>query len=376
VARAASIRRSRPIGIPCTTVPPDATSVEDDRRGVGLRTLAPGHCTPMAEVGADGVPTSAAGWPGSSSDATSPQRLSVRDWAKVLRRTVRQAVDDRLMLYAAGISFFALLSIAPVLVTAVSVYAAVNTPQEALSELSDVLHVLPAELQGLVAEQLTTITAASADVLTVRGVVGLVIALYTATTSATYLIDALTLAYLETETRSLLRRSGLAVVFVLGGAALLGALLVGARVVGGWLDSAPGPVRAAAPVFGWLVLAALIAALLSLLYRFAPDRKQARWRWVNVGAVVATVLWLGTSFGLFAYVQTLGSYESTYGSLAGVAISMFWLWISVFIVIVGAAVNAEAERQTSRDSTIGPEQPLGARGAVVADSAPPYPGEE
>jgi membrane protein len=87
------------------------------------------------------------------------------------------------------------------------------------------------------------------------------------------------------------------------------------------------------------------------------------------------VLWLAASVGLFAYVQTLGNYRSTYGSLAGVAISMFWLWISVFLVIVGAAVNAESERQTLRDSTVGPEQPLGERGAVVADSAPPYPGE-
>ena len=85
------------------------------------------------------------------------------------------------------------------------------------------------------------------------------------------------------------------------------------------------------------------------------------------------LLWLATSIGLFAYVQSLGSYETTYGSLAGVAISMFWLWITVFLVIVGATVNAEAERQTVRDSTVGPEQPLGRRGAVVADSAPPTP---
>ncbi len=74
-------------------------------------------------------------------------------------------------------------------------------------------------------------------------------------------------------------------------------------------------------------------------------------------------------------MQSLGSYESTYGSLAGVAISMFWLWTTVFLVLVGAAVNAEAERQTLRDSTVGPEQPVGERGAVVADSTPPYPGE-
>ena len=95
-----------------------------------------------------------------------------------------------------------------------------------------------------------------------------------------------------------------------------------------------------------------------------------------LAATLATLLWLAASIGLFAYVQTLGSYESTYGSLAGVVISMLWLWITVFLVIAGAAVNAEAERETVRDSTVGPEQPVGRRGAVVADSVPPYPGEE
>jgi membrane protein len=282
-------------------------------------------------------------------------------------------MSDRLQVLSAGISFFALLSIAPVLVTALSVYGAVTTPQEALDQMSRLTGLLPEELEPVVAEQLTTITAASAQVLTLRGLTGLVFALWTATTAMTYLIDALTLAYHQTETRGFLRRSGLAVVLVLGTALLLGAVITVAGVLSQALDGAPGPLRAVAP---WLGLAALMTGALAVLYRFAPDRKPARWRWISGGAAVATVLWLATSLGLFAYVQTLGSYQSTYGSLAGVAISMFWLWISVFLVIVGAAVNAEAERQTVRDSTVGPDRPLGQRGAVVADSAPPYPGEE
>ena len=149
-----------------------------------------------------------------------------------------------------------------------------------------------------------------------------------------------------------------------------------AGVVSGAVAAVPSPVRTLAHVLVWLSLASLMAVVLAVLYRFAPDRKQARWRWVSWGAAVATVLWLATSVGLFAYVQRLGSYESTYGSLAGVAISMVWLWITVFLVIVGAAVNAEAERQTTRDSTVGPERQLGKRGAALADSAPPYSGEE
>jgi membrane protein len=332
----------------------------------------------MAEVGSAGATTTtpeARGAAPPEAHAASPRHIPLRAWGRVLRRVARHVLGDQLLLLSAGIAFFALLSIAPVLVTAVSVYGAVNTPAEALEQLSGVAGMLPPELEPLVADQLTTITAASTEVLTVRGLVGLVFALWTATTAATYLIDALTLAYHETETRSFLRRSGLALTFVLGGALLVGAVLAVAGVVAPALDGAPGPVRAMAPALTWVVLAALMALVLAVLYRFAPDRTQARWRWISGGAVVATALWLGTSAGLFAYVQSLGSYESTYGSLAGVAISMVWLWISVFLVIVGATVNAEAERQTARDSTVGPEQPVGERGAVVADSVPPYPGE-
>lgn len=283
---------------------------------------------------------------------------------------------DQLPLLSAGIAFFAVLSIAPVLVTALSVYGAVNTPQQALEQLSSVAGMLPADLRSVVADQLTSITAASTQVLTRRGLTGLLVALWTATTAMTYLVDALTLAYHETETRGLLRRSGLALTFVLGGALLLGAVIAVAGMIARSLAQAPDPVRTIAQVLVWPILVALMAVVLAVLYRFAPDRKPARWRWVSWGATAATVLWLTTSVGLFAYVQRLGTHESTYGSLAGVAISMFWLWISVFLVLVGAAVNAEAERQTTRDSTVGPERPLGERGAVVANSTPPYSGEE
>jgi membrane protein len=324
-----------------------------------------GHARETGHGGADAA----------ASDAGSPHEIPARGWYRVLRRVAVHALSDRLMVQSAGVAFFAILSIAPVLVTAISVYGAVTTPREALDQLSGVAELLPADLRPLVAEQLTTITTASAEVLTWRGITGLLAALYTATTAMTYLIDGLTLAYHETETRGFLRRTGLALLFVLGGAVVLGGVITAAGVVSDWLAGAPGPVRAVAPLASWAALAVLMAVLLAVLYRYAPDRKAARWRWITGGSALATVLWLATTIGLFAYVDSLGSYEATYGSLAGVAISMFWLWVSVFLVILGAAVNAETERQTARDSTVGPDRPLGERGAVVADSAPPYPGE-
>ncbi len=300
--------------------------------------------------------------------------MPLRGWLLILRRVVRRVADDNFSLYSAGVAFFAVLSIAPVLLTALSVYGAINTPAQALDQLSGLVELLPPALGELVADQLVSITEASTQLLTARGLLALGVALVTATTATTFLIDALTVAYREQETRGMLRRSGLALAFVLGGALVLGAVITGSTVVSGVLSEAPTWVRVPVLVGIWIGLAALVALGLSILYRFAPDRRgQARWRWISRGAIATTALWLAASAGLFFFVWNLGTYERTYGSLAGVAISMFWIWLTVLVLILGAAFNAETERQTARDTTVGAERPPGQRGAVVADDIPPHP---
>lgn len=271
---------------------------------------------------------------------------------------------------SAGVAFFAVLSVAPVLVTALSVYGALNTPAEARSQLAGVAEVLPPQVELLVTDQLTSITTASTEVLTVRGLVGLCLALWTATTAMVALIDALNVAYHETETRSFVRRTLLGLLFVLGGALVIGAAISLAGMISRAIDDSAGAVRAVVGVAVWPALALSMGAVLAVVYRFAPDRKNPQWRWTTWGATGATLVWVATSAALFAYVQNLGTYGTTYGSLAGVAISMLWLWITVLIVVLGAAVNGESERQTLRDSTTGPERPMGERGAVVADTTP------
>lgn len=279
-------------------------------------------------------------------------------------------VEARLPFFSAGVAFFAVLSVAPVLVTALSVYGALNTPAQARSQLARVAEVLPPQVELLVTDQLTSITTASTEVLTVRGLVGLGLALWTATTAMVALIDALNVAYHETESRKLVRRTMLGLLFVLGGALLLGAAIALAGMISRALDDSPSHVGTVVAVAVWPVLALLMSTMLAVLYRFAPDRKNPQWRWTTWGAAGATVLWAATTAALFIYVQNLGTYGTTYGSLAGVAISMLWLWLTVLLVVFGAAVNGESERQTIHDSTTGPERPMGQRGAVVADSTP------
>lgn len=317
----------------------------------------------------DREPTSA----GQGAGAVDPRQIPWRGWGLVLRRVLRRIGDDRISLHSAAVAFFAILSVAPVLLTALSVYGAVNTPAQAMAHLSGAVDLLPPAVGDVLADQLVSITAASTQVLTVRGLLAVAVALGTATTAMTFLMEALTVAYREEETRGPLRRSVVALTLVLGGAVVLGAVISASTVLFRNLSGAPDVVRSVVVAGVWVGLALLMVLTLAVLYRFGPDRRgRARWRWISVGSVSATVAWLITSAALFTYVTNVSSYERTYGSLAGVAISMLWLWLTVLLVVLGAAVNAESERQTARDTTVGTERRPGRRGAVVADDVPPH----
>ena len=182
------------------------------------------------------------------SDPVGPRQIPAHGWWLVLRRVVRRVTADSFSIYSAAVAFFAVLSVAPVLLTALSVYGAVNTPAQALDHLAGIVAVLPPALGEVLADQLVSITAASTKLLTFRGLLALVVALGTAMTATTFLVEALTLAYREEETRSALRRGALALAFVLGGALALGAVITASTLVSRALDGAPVWVRV--PVLG------------------------------------------------------------------------------------------------------------------------------
>ena len=124
-------------------------------------------------------------------------------------------------------------------------------------------------------------------------------------------------------------------------------------------------------VLRWGLLLALIVIGLAVVYRTAPDRDAPRFRWVSLGSLVAALLWLLGSIAFSLYVNFFGNYNKTYGALAGVVVLMLWLFLTAYVVLLGAEINAEAERQTAKDTTKGEPEPMGERGAIVADTMPP-----
>jgi len=124
----------------------------------------------------------------------------------------------------------------------------------------------------------------------------------------------------------------------------------------------------------WPVMFGLIIIGLSMLFRYGPSRRPAKWRWISVGSVFAALAWLAVSLLFSWYLGNFANYNATYGALGAVVGLLMWMWLSTIVMLVGAELNSEIEHQTAQDSTVGPAKPLGARGAVMADTVGPATG--
>jgi membrane protein len=302
--------------------------------------------------------------------AERPEQIPAAGWRDILWRVKAEMATDNLSLVAAGVAFYVLLAIFPAIAAIVSIYGLVADPQTVEQQLTAISHLLPEEARGIVEEQLKRVTSTASPKLSLGAAFGLLLAIWSANKGTQALITALNIVYDEEEKRSFLKLNLISLALTVG---LMLVLIVGLALIAvlpALLDNLglPPEIRQWAAWLRWPILALAFMFALAALYRYAPSRDEPRWRWVGWGAVLATVLWLIGSALFSWYVANFGNYNETYGSIGAVVVLMLWLWLSVLIVLLGAEVNAEMERQTSRDTTRGPEQPIGRRGAYVADT--------
>jgi len=317
--------------------------------------------------------TSTRGGPTPGEEADNPREIPARGWFAVLRRTLREIGRDHLTLLAGGVAYAWFLALFPGLIAAVMTYGLVTDPAQVGQQIDELSTGLPADAQSLLTDQLRSIASGSEQGLGIALAVSIALALWSASAGVAGLVEAVNIAYDEDETRGFLRKRALALLLTLGFLVFLATAIGLVAVVPVVLaEVGLGPVaEVAVQVVRWggLVLLAMVA--LGMVYRLGPDRNAPKVRWVSTGAVTATLLWVAASVGFSFYVDNFGSYGETYGSLAGVVVLLLWLWITALVVLIGAELNGESEAQTARDTTVGPSQPVGERGAVKADTPPP-----
>jgi membrane protein len=315
-------------------------------------------------------PAGAAAQPGHGRRAKSPFAIPWAGWKDIFWRTYQRIDDDRLLATAGGVVFFGLLAIFPAVTALVSSYGLFADPSTISANLHTLAMMLPEGAFQIVEDQVARVVSNGNAALGVTFLFGLVLAIWSANAGVKAIFDALNVAYEEREKRSFIRLNTVSLAFTVGGIAAL-LVMVGTVVAFplalNHLGIAPESKLIVA-LARWPVLFVILLAALAVLYRFAPSRDAPRWQWLSLGAVTAAILWIAGSALLSWYLSEFANYNATYGSLGAAIGLMMWMWMSAIVIMFGAELNSEIERQTLRDTTTGRPKPLGSREAVSADT--------
>ncbi len=305
--------------------------------------------------------------------AQRPSDIAWRGWWDVLWRVKDQLDEDNVSIVAAGLALYSLLAVFPSLAAAVAIYGLVASPEAIQAQMQAFGGMLPAGTVEILHDQLQKLVSQRNETLSIGVIIGIVLALWSARKGMVALITAINVAYNEHDRRSFLVRTAMSLAFTIGG--VLGFILVivlgvAVPVV---LKFVPLGIAAEWVLLGvrWAMLWLIAIFALATLYRFAPHRTRPRWEWVNAGSVIAATLWLLGSVLFAVYVRNFDSFGEAYGAIAGVVVMLMWFYVSAYVVILGAEINSELERQTVIDTTTGPSKPLGERGAYSADTIGP-----
>ncbi|MGP1397955.1 MAG: YihY/virulence factor BrkB family protein [Inquilinaceae bacterium] len=295
-----------------------------------------------------------------------------RGWWEIVLRVKAAMGDHNISVLSAGCAFYALLAIFPALSAMVAIYGLIADPVDVRDQLGLVRGVLPSEAYEILDGQMRELTAKPPGELGLGLILGLAITVWSATKGVKSLMGALNIIYGEREDRGLIKVNAVAVGLTAGAVFGVTATLFLLVALPGVfaLVRLGGQAEDLLSLLRWPLLAVGVIIGLGVIYRYGPSRRPAKWRWLSVGAVAATVLWIVASGLLSFYVESFGSYNETYGSIGAVVVLLMWFYVTAYTILLGGELNAALEHQTARDSTVGAPRPMGERGAFVADTLP------
>jgi membrane protein len=313
---------------------------------------------------------------GRGREAEDPRQIPGVGWKDIFWRTYNGINDKNLFLVAGGVTYYVLLALFPALLALVFIYGLAFDRAQVEKQVNAMSGMLPESARQLIATELHQIVSSSGGALSIGVVITVLFALWSASRGMSGLMSGLDIAYGEIDQRSFIRFNLIALGLTLGllvGGVIAIALVAVLPAVTAALQSGGGGgiIKWVALIVEWPVLLALIMVLLAVLYRYAPDRRAPQWRWASPGAIVGGVLWIVGSILFSVYVANFSNYNAAYGSLGAVVVLLTWLYLSAFVVLLGAQINAELERQTKKDTTKDGDKPMGERDAFAADTIGP-----
>lgn len=305
-------------------------------------------------------------------EAETPEQIPGGGWKAIAKRSMGEIKSDYVVLMSAGVAFKLFLALFPAIVAAITIWSLVSDPQTIMNQTQNLTSALPDDAAQFLQGRINNVAESGSAALSTALIVSLALALWSASGGMAGIMEGCNAAYDEIEGRSFPVKRGIALVLMLGAILFLILTFTIIAVLPALLGNIGlGSVaRTAIQILQWPVLALIVMVSLAVIYKYAPDRDHPEFRWSSWGAVIATVLWLIGSALFTVYVSNFGSFGETYGSFAAIIIVMLWLWLTSFMILMGAEINAEMERQTVKDTTVGEPQPMGQRDADPADTTP------
>jgi len=295
--------------------------------------------------------------------AEQPRQIAASGWWDIAVRVKSDLSRDNVSLVAGGLAMYALLSVVPTLVAALSFYGLLFTPADVLKHTNALSSLLPPQVRDIFNGGLQDVVRRQTGTLTVAAMLAVLVALVSARSGMATLMQAVSIAYQEREKRRFFKHLITSVSLTIGAIlsvivmlllAVAVPMVLKALITNAWVEAVVATLR-------WALLWAFAVLSLTVTCRFAPARKLGHWRWATWGSVVAATLWVTGSLLFALYLRTFGSYANMYGALGGVVVLLLWFYLSSFFVVLGAEINAEIERQTRQDNTEGAEVPMAQR---------------
>lgn len=301
--------------------------------------------------------------------ADRPGEIPLAGWKSILWRVYEEMGDDRVTLVAAGVTYYLLLAIVPGLAAFVSLYGLFADPATVSDHLAQLRAFIPGGGMDVLETQLKRLASKGDTTLGLSLVISFAVSLWSANAGVKSLFEAMNVAYDERESRSFFKLNAISLSFTLS-LIVVSLLMIGLAVVLpillGYLGLGTGLEWLISGI-SLLLMIVVLSLGLAALYRWGPDRANAKWRWITPGTILTLVVTTIVSLLFSWYAANFGSYDATYGSLGALIGFMTWIWLTMIILIVGGELNSEMEHQTARDTTTGARQPLGQRGATMAD---------
>ncbi len=283
--------------------------------------------------------------------AESQSATASSNWTYVLGRVYERIGEDRILVIAAGVTFYSLLALFPAIAALVSIYGMFADPASIGEMVGKMSAILPGGATDVIRSEITRVASHGSATLGGATLVALIVSLWSANAGMKALFDGLNVAYHEREERGFIALNLISLCFTICMIAFA-LISLGAIVAVPYIASTLGDFgRWMATIGQWPLLLIMVSFVFACLYRFGPNRNNAqRWRWLSWGTVLSSVMWLVASILFSWYAANFGSYNKTYGALGAIIGFMTWMWISTIVFMLGGMLNAELEHQTRNDT--------------------------